>query len=539
VALPEGSTRPRIYGEAHKSRVELTPLLRADDALNDAALGLQGMAAAPDFIPDERRSASDERSLLTRRLERELSAAERRLFPDSPSTINARTIKDEDDPYEDALGDIDLDRLGIDTIPGVGGDLPRPRNGHGAREEPATPRSPPPRHNEFDVRPPTVPRAPIAPLPEVEGDLGKSDIARLTATLHGAGFSGCLAVTRADGVKGLFFDGGLPVFAASSFAHDRMIELIYRDGKISREQLARARALPDGGRAAAHKLVELGLIKSSELFATMRHHVEEILYSLFAWDRGTYKLVREAASPEDRVRLGSAPWALVVEGVRRKYALERLVELVGAPQTVLLPTPLLPRALDECGLSATERARARLIDGERSLAELGLAAGPPLSEPGLYALAWGLCAMGAVRVGNEDKGALAHLPAPIMPPESPDAAEPNGERRTRPRPESRARDREVDTAVDKERVLAKRAQIDEGDYFAVLGLPREATAHEIARAYERLKREFAPDRFAEAVRGELRAALAEIGEVLDEARRVLGDERLRGAYRSQLPPSQQ
>ena len=56
----------------------------------------------------------------------------------------------------------------------------------------------------------------------------------------------------------------------------------------------------------------------------------------------------------------------------------------------------------------------------------------------------------------------------------------------------------------------------EGDYFAILGLGRDASAHEVARAFERLKREFAPDRFADPLRQELSDALSEIGEVLDE-----------------------
>jgi hypothetical protein len=542
VALPDGGTRPRIFGEPR--RAEPAPLLRADDALNDAAgLGLQAMAVAPDFVADERRTPFNERSTLARRLEHELSAAERRLFPDSPSTIGARAVKE--DEYEDALGDIDLDRLGIDTIPGVGGDALealRPRNGHTAREEPESRLAPsaptpvpapaPARHDEFNARPPTLPRASLTPLPELEGDLARSDIATLVAALHGAGFSGRLSVTRGDSEKALFFDGGLPVFAASSLAHDRLVELVYRDGKINRDQLARARTLPDGGRLAAQKLVEMGLIKSSELFATMRLHVEEIVYSLFAWDAGSYLLTRELASPEDRVRLGAAPWAVVLEGVRRKYALERLVELVGPPDTVLAPTVTLVRALDECALTPAERGRAEAIDGERSLAEIALGGGPPLSEAGLYALAWGLAAIGAVRIGSDAKGALAaDLPTRVTP------ADAIGDRRGRPRPESRARDRAIDTAVDKERVLAKRAQVEESDYFTVLGLGRDATSYEIARAFERLKREFAPDRFVESVRGELAAALSEIAEVLDEAQRVLGDEQLRRAYRSRLPSS--
>ena len=111
------------------------------------------------------------------------------------------------------------------------------------------------------------------------------------------------------------------------------------------------------------------------------------------------------------------------------------------------------------------------------------------------------------------------------------------DRRTRARPTERARDREADRAIDKERVIAKRAQVQDGDYFAILGLGRDASSREVARAFERLKREFAPERFADPLRQELSDALAEIGEVLDEAHRVLADDEVRASYRARLPDS--
>ena len=532
--------------------VAVEPLMRADDALGD--VGLQQLVVSADFVlksdapppraietlkraaaePERARPAFDERSTFARKLESELSAAERRLFPDSPSTASAAR-----DEYEDALGDIDLDALGIDTIPGIGADTldaafdlkPAPRNGHangnGAETSPSGSSMASPSVIVSEARP-------TATLPEDEGDLATTDVATLFATLHAAGFSGAVTLARGDGDKTLYFDAGMPISARSTFAHDRLPDLLLREGIITREGYARARDLLPGGRTVAQKLVELGLVKSSELFATVRRYVEEILYSCYGWERGRYRLAHVEPPTEDRVRLGAHPWALFVEGVRRKYSLERLVELVGPPETVLAPTTLLARALDEAAITAAERARAELIDGERSLAELALGAvGPPLGETALYALAWSLVAIGAARLGAvEAQPGVGVRAVPTLVTSA--YGESAAERRTRPRPTERPRDREADRAIDKERVLAKRTQVQDGDYFVVLGLGRDATAHEVARAFERLKREFAPERFADPLRGELSDALAEIGEVLDEAHRVLADDAVRASYRAHL-----
>jgi hypothetical protein len=111
------------------------------------------------------------------------------------------------------------------------------------------------------------------------------------------------------------------------------------------------------------------------------------------------------------------------------------------------------------------------------------------------------------------------------------------DRRTRARPSERAPERDGARPAARGRELAKRAQVQDGDYFAVLGLGRDASAHEVARAFERLKREFAVERFAEPIRAELHEALAEIAEVLDEAHRVLADDAVRAAYRAHLLPA--
>jgi hypothetical protein len=493
-------------------------------------------------------------SPFTRRLDHELKAAERRLFPESAGRAPIY------DDYDDALGDIDLDALGIDTMPGIGAEAlddaletPRPK------VDP--PKVIPPRetpsglHQLASQREATVPSPPptsslppaLAPAPSMEesGTLsGERDLAMLLGSLHASGWTGRCVLSRGDGEKAIYFDNGLPVFASSTLVSDRLGDMLYREGKITREQHARTRELTvEPGRRTAVLFVELGLIKSAELFPALRRHVEEIIYSSFAWDGAAYRLEQEQALPEDKLRLSLHPWALFMEGIRRKYGLMRLVELLGPPETVLAPTTALARALGDCELNASERVAAELFDGERSLADVTLAiAGLPgvrLSETALYALGWGLSAVGAVRSvepgspGEEQGlGAVGERLGVRAVSTLVESASPARERRTKERLQM---DKPADRAIDRERLLAKRAQISDCDYFMVLGVAREASDHEVRRAYDRLRADFARERFGEPVVRELGDTLDEIQEVLEEAYRVLMDQSLRSAYVSHLP----
>jgi hypothetical protein len=83
-------------------------------------------------------------------------------------------------------------------------------------------------------------------------------------------------------------------------------------------------------------------------------------------------------------------------------------------------------------------------------------------------------------------------------------------------------------------LLARYALVEEGDYFEVLGIGRDATAADVKRAYDRIARELEPDEIDPAVARELGEKIDAIREVVGEALRVLGDESLRPRYQNSL-----
>jgi hypothetical protein len=96
----------------------------------------------------------------------------------------------------------------------------------------------------------------------------------------------------------------------------------------------------------------------------------------------------------------------------------------------------------------------------------------------------------------------------------------------------------LDDAAVKSRIANRRALVDDGDYFAVLGISRDATGYEVRHAYLDLRREFEPSRLLTASTADLRDDVDLILEVLDEAYEILRDAARRERYRRALesPP---
>jgi hypothetical protein len=168
--------------------------------------------------------------------------------------------------------------------------------------------------------------------------------------------------------------------------------------------------------------------------------------------------------------------------------------LLGGPATLLAPVQGAPGPA-ELGLSAGERRVVGLADGLRALEEI-LQASPldALSTRQVLAtlVLTGALSIRALQAGRPTGHAVA--------------------------------------AIDLARVREKLEQVRRADYFTVLGVGRLCTPHEVREAAERLQSECDPRRFPTQGDEGLPARLAEILQVVHDAREVLADERLRDEY---------
>jgi len=254
-------------------------------------------------------------------------------------------------------------------------------------------------------------------------------------------------------------------------------------------------------------LVDLGYLKRRELLPAVRRHVEDILYSLFGWDRGRYRVTVDPTASSERIRLSRHPASLVLEGIRRKLDRTTLEKLLGPPSTVIEvgDRERLGGIINMGDLAAEERAALAAFDGQADLTQVARTASVDVAD--VLPLAWGLCVLGLATARRADT-------------EVPD--------------ESTALVGETDLAIDRERVRARWQLVTEADYFALLGVRRDATTFEIRRAYQSARRDFAADCFPTDLRRELAQELDDIAHVLDEAFRVLRDDRLRMTYLTNL-----
>jgi hypothetical protein len=279
---------------------------------------------------------------------------------------------------------------------------------------------------------------------------------------------------------------------------------LVREGKLTAQEAKLAwEEAALSGRRHGEVLVERGLMKRRELLPALRRQLEAIVFHAFAWMEGTYAIAPDVESGE-RVLLTRHTLALLAEGIRRKWSPAAQARCLGDDDTQfeLGDRQKLGELLVDADLLQHERDALLAITGRQAVRQIA-----KLDDgPDLLALVWFAACLG-----------VAHV--------------------FRPFHEDAVLVSDTDLAVDRARITRRLKVASHGDYFALLGLGREATRFEVRRAYEAVRREFAAEAFPVAIRGEMARELAAIARALDEAYGVLVDDVLRAAYAQQLSPS--
>jgi len=351
-----------------------------------------------------------------------------------------------------------------------------------------------------------APPARVSPTPEIPAVLGEGDAALAIARAIRSRFTGALAFENEHGIRRVVLRDGDFVTAASGAAHESLVAFLAERGTFGADVAkSLGHKLPPFGRHAGAALIAHGHLRQDELWPILRAHAEWLVGVIIGMVAGGASLERDVPArleAEPAVFGGATGAEVFVEVVRRVVSPERAIALLGGPATRLVDGPN-SALLGECALGEGELA---LVNRCRSSA-----LGPALENSprrDFVTVLWALALLGVL----EAVGPSAHISA--APPQKP-----------KPEPDS------YDNLAVRTRILARKALVEEGDYFALLGLGRNATSYDVQRAYTELRKEFEPSRILTAGTADLKTDVDLILEVLDEAFEILGHPQRRERYR--------
>ncbi len=318
--------------------------------------------------------------------------------------------------------------------------------------------------------------------------------------------TGSLCFAAPDAERRVVLREGDVVTTASTAEDESLLAFLGARGDLPKETVRRLEAkFPPFGRHAGAALVARGYLRQDQMWPTLRAHAEWVLARALQAPQG--RLLLEPEPPgrlagEPSVFGGSTGAEVFVDLVRRSVPPAEALDRLGGPSSRLADGPE-ARLFSECALGVTEVEQLRGMAG-RSLRDV--LDGAP--EGDLATVVFALSQLGVVEVlrGVGSEG------------------ESDGHA-------SEAQVAAIDAEGVRERVRARRQLVEDGDYFALLGVSHDATGYEVRRAFLELRRAFDPSRVLTPEVADLAEDVKQITMVLEEAYDILKDSARRERYR--------
>jgi curved DNA-binding protein CbpA len=302
----------------------------------------------------------------------------------------------------------------------------------------------------------------------IKGDLRHFQLADVLAGLYEGQETGILSIRKGDLRKNICIKNGEVVFAGSNLQTERLVDLLLKAGRLSREQYeACIHEFEPSGKKMGTILVERGFITPAELVQYLQYQVEEIIIGAFSLATGEFEFVR-APLTEEIINLRLSLADLIYKGIKRLedpalvYSHEDLDKksIIGFSR---YPLHLFQRI----SLSEPDRKILSLVNGTRTVDEIVVYS--PVSEAETLKTIYALLGTKIVETRSNPDGS-----PPVSAEKIVTAGAPGGDFRAR---------------IEE---MGKKCK--EGTYYEILGVDRNTGPDEIAEAYYRLSKEFHPDR---------------------------------------------
>lgn len=235
--------------------------------------------------------------------------------------------------------------------------------------------------------------------------LAENDFPDLIQALHQRRWTGTMSLTHMGQVKSVVVHDGRLVFASSSSKDDRLGDLLLRRGRITLQQYLDASQAVGQGKRLGAVLVEQGAIEPRDLVKVVVEHTREVIYSVFPWTEGFYRL-KDGVEGQEKITLKMSTPDIILEGIRRIEAWSRIERGIGGIDARYERSQDWQKEMKQVTLPAERLALLSEHEGVRSVRQI-CETNTMLSDFEACRTVWAFRVIGVLRPVPPELGALA------------------------------------------------------------------------------------------------------------------------------------
>jgi hypothetical protein len=217
--------------------------------------------------------------------------------------------------------------------------------------------------------------------------------------------TGRMDVSRGAGEGRVFFNEGDVYYAESSLSREPLGQKLIRARALTESQLNKALDThSQTGKRVGDIMIESGMVTSDQIEHAVAQQIEDAVFDLLRWDLGEFTW-EAGAELEVEVPISVSVENLIMEAARRLDELEVIQRKIPGEHAVLMMAPAPPEGAAEINITPEEWRALVLVDGARTLGEIGRTIGKDDFET--MKILYGLLSAGLVEVDHEASVAAA------------------------------------------------------------------------------------------------------------------------------------
>ncbi len=202
--------------------------------------------------------------------------------------------------------------------------------------------------------------------PVFMGNLTHFNISDIFSMVNLLQKTGMLIIKSLDKVKSIYFMKGEIVFASSNQPEDRLGYLLYKMGKLTKEQWESAEKMMTKNTRFGSVLLKNDLISPKNLWWGVKYQIEEIIYSIFTIAVGEFFFLEGAIPEEDLVRFSLNTQNMLMEGYRRLDEWKLISQKIASDETNIRLSSTMPKI----ELTQNMQAMVKIIKGDMQISEI-------------------------------------------------------------------------------------------------------------------------------------------------------------------------
>lgn len=205
----------------------------------------------------------------------------------------------------------------------------------------------------------------------LKGNTKDISLAKMLVLLNRSRKTGTLSVSNGSITKNIYLNMGDVIFASSTYADDRLGEMLLKAGKITIEQYDKSVGiLITSGKKLGAILVKFGYLTPKELFWGLKYQVNEIIQSMFLLEDAGYEFREGGIPAQEVIALKMSMGNLIYAGINRITNWTRIRNDMPDTDSVLKLTEDPLSLFQDIELSPQDKKILSLVDSKRTIKEI-------------------------------------------------------------------------------------------------------------------------------------------------------------------------